>query len=179
MKKIISIILVIFALFLLVSCSNKDEVADEIIQYYNEEWIPINDMKEKELRDLPFHLNELEEHQQYEEAIALIKDEMIPVADEVIKRLQAVEPENGKVKKLNDLEIEAEQFAKEGLNAVIIYYEGGDISESDVNQYNEDMQEKYQDFFDYRDKLMDKYNLEQFDEEEKGSKFYKIKRAED
>jgi len=55
MKKIISLILVVFALFLLVSCGNKDEVADEIVHYYNEEWMPVNDMKEKEMRGIPLN----------------------------------------------------------------------------------------------------------------------------
>jgi len=53
MKKLISLMLVMCALMLLISCENKDEVADEIVQYYNEEWIPINNMKKNDLTDFP------------------------------------------------------------------------------------------------------------------------------
>lgn len=102
MKKIISLMLVVIALSLLVSCSNGDEVADEIVHYYNEEWVPINDMKEKGMRGLPMEMNELAESHKNGEVIALIKDEMLPIFNEVLDRLKSVDPKNREIKKLND-----------------------------------------------------------------------------
>lgn len=59
------------------------------------------------------------------------------------------------------MQIEAEKFAKKASQVIIAYYEGDDdVSKQDINQDNEELQEKYQDVLDYRDKLMDKYNGE-------------------
>lgn len=136
MKKIICLIFVVFVLLLLVSCGNKDEVANEIIHYYNEEWVPINDMKEKEMRGLAMEMN--------------------------------------------DLQIEAEEFAKDALKVINAYYDGDDdVTEQDINQNDEELQEKYDAILDYRDELMDEYNLEQVENKDENSELYKLKRAED
>ncbi len=179
MKKIIIPILIVFTLLLLVSCGNKDEVANEIVHYYNEEWVPINDMKEKEMRDPLAEVARLESENKEDEAAALVKDKVLPIVDEVLGRLEAVDTDNRKVKKMNDMQIKAEEFARNMSKSIITYYEGGNVSEQDIEEYDEELQEKYQDVLDYRDKLMDKYNLEQTENEDEDSKFYKLKRAED
>lgn len=179
MKKIIIPILIVLSSALLVSCGNKDEVAEDLIHYNNEEWVPINEMKKKEMHGIPFELTELENEGKEGEAIALVKDEILPIVDEVLEQLEASEPEHQKVKKLNDMQIEAEQFVKDKFKQVIIYYEGGDVSEQDIDQYDEEMRVKYQDILDYRDELIDKYNLEYVDDDETLGNFRNLKRAED
>lgn len=179
MKKMLSLVLVVFVSFILVSCENKDEVADEIVHYYNEKWISINDMKEKEMRDPLSDLAKLEKQNKEEEAAVVVKDEVIPIADKVLERLDAVDSDNKKVKKMNDMQIEAEEIAREMSKKTAVYYKDGDVSEQDLKQYDEKMKDKYQDFLDYRDKLIDKYNLEQTENEDEDSKFHKLKRAEE
>lgn len=178
MKKVIGSILVVFALALLVSCSNKDEVADEIVHYYNEEWVPINVMKADEMRDVSVELSELDKEGKGDEAISLIKNEVLPVVDEALERLESVDPNNDEVKKMNDMQIEAEQYSRDRFKDTIAYYKG-DKSESELNPLVEKQDKKYEDVLDYRDKLMDKYNLEYTEDDDALGNFRNLKRAVD
>ncbi|GIO23669.1 hypothetical protein [Oceanobacillus sp. J11TS1] len=177
MKRVISSMLVVFALSLLVSCSNKDEVADEIVQYYNEEWVPINAMEEEEMRHFFNSMYELEKNKK-DEIISLIKNEPLPVVEESLKRLESLEPKNKQIDKLNEMQINIEHHERDGLEAIIDYYEG-DKSEDEIEKLREELNEKYDEIIDYRNDLMEKYNLEQDKVEEKIGDFYKLKRAED
>jgi len=111
----------------------------------------------------------------------LVKDEILPIVDEALKQLESVDTENKKVEKMNDMQINAEQFAKDTLKELIAYYKGDDVPEKAIKQSDEKLKEKYDDVLDYRDKLLDQYNLEQTEneDEDEDSKFYKIKRVED
>lgn len=54
------------------------------------------------------------------------------------------------------------------------------MSKEDIKEHNEELKEKYQDVLDYRDKLMEKYNLKKVESEDyEDSMFYKLKRADD
>ncbi|MFD1068245.1 hypothetical protein [Oceanobacillus locisalsi] len=88
-----------------------------------------------------------------------------------------MDADNKKIKKMNDMQIEAEEIARNTFMDIITYYEGGDISENDINQSNEELKNKYQDVLDYRDELMEEYNLEQIENENSG--YYKLKREEE
>lgn len=178
MKKGISLIIVVFAAFLLVSCGNKDEVADEIVHYYNEQWVPINAKDEEEMLDLFDKLYELEKKDKENKATAYIKNEMLPVVDEILERLESVDSSNKEVKKMNDMQIEAEQHERNGLKAIKDYYEGSK-SEDELNSLKEEWEQKIDDVIEYRDELMEKYDLELDRNEEKIGDFYKLKRAAD
>ena len=80
---------------------------------------------------------------------------------------------------MNDMQIEAEEFAKEMSKDIIVYYEGGDVSEQDIEQYQVELVEKYDNVLDYRDKLMDQYSLEQTENADEDSKYYKLERTGD
>jgi len=80
---------------------------------------------------------------------------------------------------MNDMQIEAEEFAKEMSKDIIVYYEGGDVSEQDIEQYQEELVEKYDNVLDYRDKLMDQYSLEQTENADEDSKYYKLEHTGD
>ncbi|WP_449354433.1 hypothetical protein ACUL41_15215 [Virgibacillus natechei] len=176
MKKIIIPILIVITSFLLVSCGNQDEMVGEIVHYYNEEWMPINDMKEKAMRGIPFELTRLEEKHKEDKAAVLVEDEILPIINRALDRLEGVDTDNKKVKKMNDLQIEAEEFLKEISKDIIVYYKGGDVSEQNIKEYHEELKGKYDKVLNYRDKLMYQYNLEQANN--KDSKFYKLKRKE-
>ncbi|MFD1067899.1 hypothetical protein [Oceanobacillus locisalsi] len=179
MKKIIIPIFIVIIALLLVSCEDKDEVADEIVEFYNEEWVPINDMKEKGMADIPLELTRLEEEGESDEVIGLIKDEIIPLLDRVMERLKSVNPKNEKIEKMIDLQIEAEEFSKNIFGEARTYYENDNVTDQDIEQYNEELDEKYQEVLDYRDELMEEYNLEQIEKKDRDSNFYKLKREED
>src|SRR5699024_2592538 len=147
--------------------------------YYNEEWVPINDMKAKEMRDPISDLARLEKENKKKEETLLVRNKFLPIYDEVLEGLESVDMDNNKVKKMNDMQIEAEKFARDTSKDIITYYDGGDMSEQDLKQYDEEMKEKYQAVLDYRDKLIDLYNLEQTENKKGDSNFYKLKRAED
>ena len=51
MKKLLTLILIVSTLFLLTACNHQEGVADELIEYYNEEWIPMNAMKKEKMRE--------------------------------------------------------------------------------------------------------------------------------
>lgn len=176
MKKIISVLFLVCAMFIFTSCANKDEVADEIVQYYNEEWIPINDMKRTRLDGYALKINELEQEGKEDEAISLIEDKMIPIIDKVLGELEDVEAENKKVKKINDKQIKAEEFAKDMSEDIIAYYEG-DKSEDDIRSNKRKLESKYDKIIEYQDRLIDKYDLELSDEKIKS--FNKLERSED
>ncbi|MDX8045387.1 hypothetical protein SH601_05230 [Gracilibacillus sp. S3-1-1] len=175
MKKIISLTFV----FLPCSCLSLVAIRTKWLMSSSIIWVPINDMKEKEQRGLPFKMNRLAEENKNDEVIDLTKDEILPIFNEMLDRLQAVDSKNRKIKKLNDLQVEAEEYVVDRLWDIITYYEGGDVSEQDIEQYTEELNEKYQDVLDYRDKIMEQYHLEQIENEDEDSEFYKLKRAED
>lgn len=177
MKQTISMILVVLTLFLLVSCSNKGEVADEIVQYYNEEWVSMNEMKEETMNTLVTELYELDKEGKNQEVINLIKNEFYPSIDNILEHLESLELNNKEVKKMNDMQIEAEKYSRDRFKDTIEYYEGANISDSELKRLSREQNKKYDDVLEYRDKLMDKYNLELIEAED--SKSYVLKRVED
>lgn len=179
MKKIIIQMLTISALFLLVACGNKDEAADELIKYYNEEWIPIQAMKKTKTNNaqdnfLENYSKQGEDDEKNKEVIALYKDEIIPIADEVLEQLKFIELEHRKVKKMNDLQIKAEEFAKTHLENAIDLYKGN-ISEEQYKKNDAQLKEKYDTVLEYRDELMEKYDLEYDKEKGEVDGFYELK----
>ena len=51
MRKFLVLMLTIFSLFLFASCGNKDEEAEELIQYNNENWVPVNKMRKEKMNE--------------------------------------------------------------------------------------------------------------------------------
>src|SRR5699024_4644637 len=138
MKKIIPHILVLSALIFLGACGNEEGAADELIEYYNEKWIPILAMKSEKMSEaqdtfLEIHRGPGEEEEKNEETIALYKDEIIPIADDVLEQFKSVQLEHKEVIQMNDLQIEAEQFSKNLLENSIDLFEGT-ISEAELQQ---------------------------------------------
>ncbi|MEN1968767.1 hypothetical protein WMZ97_11930 [Lentibacillus sp. N15] len=177
MKKIFTWMLAVSALFLLAACSNDEETADELIEYYNEEWIPIHAMKSAKMDDAQERLLKIQEEQEENyrgEAIALYKDEIIPSFNEVLERLKSVELEHKEVKKMNDLQMKAEEFGKTHLKMGIDYF-NDDISDTQYMTHEDELKEKYDDVLEYRDKLIEKYDLKYDKEKDKVDGFYELK----
>src|SRR5699024_584282 len=108
MKIFFVLIFILSSVFFLNACASDDEIADELIDYHNNEWIPIHVMKERDasyaMKELMNVLNEFGEDYE-EEAIALDETDIIPLADKVIDRYESIQIKSRKVKKPNKMQI--------------------------------------------------------------------------
>src|SRR5699024_6294482 len=111
----------------LVSCASDDEIADELIDYYNNEWIPIHGMKTYEIdtaRNTVMDLIQELEENDGNESIALHEVDVVAIADNIIDRFESIQLKHRKVKKLNNMQIKAEKTGKELANSMIDYANG-------------------------------------------------------
>src|SRR5699024_931092 len=121
----------------------------------------------------------LEDEGTDKETIVVIENEIIPILDDIQNEFKDVELQHKKVKKLNDLETEAEEFLKDSMKEVVIHYNGGDISEEDIRQNNIEIEEKFLKVTDYRYELMDEYKLEYVENDESLGNLRNLKRKEE
>lgn len=189
MKNVAKLIITVFVLIFFTACGNKEEIVDELIYYYNEEWISIQAMKNKEMRNARYRLlNFQEETEEYEEGeesllfkeeiIELLIEDALPVSNQVVDRFESTQLKHKEVKRLNNMKVEAEKFAKAALEKLIDYY-NGEISEYEVKEEQYELNKKYDEVNDYLEKLMEKYNLEYNSDKGSVDGFYELKRAED
>ncbi|WP_066194135.1 MULTISPECIES: hypothetical protein [Gracilibacillus] len=179
MKQRMILVITACSLLLLASCSDKEEIAEELIQYNNEVWVPINKMKETELNDLESMQQELESAGKIEEAALLVENEIVPVMDEVLDQLESADTANKEVDEWNDMQIEAEELAKDYMEESVDYYESDEWSVVDHFFNTEELKAKYIDVADYRDELIDTYELEYVKGHEGLGNFRDLKRAEE
>lgn len=175
MRKTLFFLMLILVSALLMSCADKEQEADEIITYYNEEWIPINNFKEDNIGEFTTEFIHLDAQEDKSEATQLLETEIIPLVEEVITNLENVEPKNKKIKKMNNLQIETEQLALENFKDIIKYYDG-DMTESKIAKGSEKVDSMYDDIIEYQNKIFKEYNLKKSDE--KIGNFSKIEKDE-
>lgn len=108
MKKVTTLLLFIAISMLLVACSDKEKAAEDIITYYNEAWIPINNFKKDETDRVFPEYNKLDAKEDKTEAKTFVKEEIIPIVEETIAMLEEVEVNDRQSKKMNKLQIKAE-----------------------------------------------------------------------
>lgn len=164
MRKTITLLFVMFGMLLLTACGNDNKTADELVTYYNEEWITIQKTKQEKMNEASGKLIDIvatdDGSSNQEEAIdALVKKDMIPVLDDILDQLEAIDLEHKDLIKLNDLQIEAEEFAKQHTANIVENYQGA-LSDSKYEIEENELKEKYDDVLDYRDELMERYNVE-------------------
>lgn len=170
------ILVLVSVCILLVSCDNKEQVADEIVEYHNEKWIPISNFKKDETEKLTNEFIKLDSKKDKTEATELIKNEIIPLNEDVVWKLENVDPKNKETKKINDLQLKAEEFALEIFNNIIKYYEG-EMTESELAKDKQKLDSMYDDVIEYQDKVFEKYNLKKSDE--KIGNFSKLEKADE
>jgi|SRR5690625_394734 len=163
MRKIAFLLILILGSVILVSCGDKEQVADEIIKYYNEEWIPINSFKKDNLGELTDEFIELDSKEDKSEAIQMLNNEIMPIVEEVINKLENVEPENNNVEKINDLQLEAENFSLESFENTIEYY-NDNLTESELEEDKQKLDSMYDDVIEYQNKVFKKYDLKKSNE---------------
>lgn len=183
------LITVISILVGLSACASKEEITDELIDYYNKDWIPIHVMKlrntadgERRFREFLLELDgkDVQEMEQNEldQINRIFEEDIIPTMDRVVNRYKSVQVEHRKIKKLNEMQIEAEEFARTLMKNGINYFKG-EITESEYREDVNELKRKYDEVNDYLENLMDKYNVEYDYEKDSINGYYEIKRAED
>lgn len=178
MKKRITLLLTVLSLFFLASCSDKDEVAEALIVYNNDKWVPINQSKNDKMDELKNELSKLENEEKNQEAAIILEQEIIPLIDEVQQEFKDVELNHKRVKKLNTLEVEAEEVLKKQMKDVAAHYKGKNITEQDIHKGNEKIKEKFQEVIDYRFKLIDEFDLEYVEDDESLGNLRNLKHKE-
>lgn|SRR5699024_477564 len=185
MKNLFKFICTIPLFILLVSCASDDEIADELIDYYNNEWIPIHDAKESKMKtmkntfmNLAINLEEGNEADVKKESIEKYETDVIPTVDKVIEQYESIQLNHRQVKKLNKKQIKVEKTERDYLESIIDYV-NGDISVSKHREMENQLKEVIHEVNDYLEKLMEKYNLEYDKTKERTGGFYEIKRKEE
>src|SRR5690625_4628910 len=103
MKKIMILMLTVSTLVILTSCGNNKDIQEELLSYYNEEWIAVSEVNKKGTHKLLDVISERGEED--EEAIIVREEEIIPAEKESMDRLKSLQLEYKQVKKLNELQI--------------------------------------------------------------------------
>lgn len=176
MKKRIIFIVTISITFLLVSCGKYKDVQEEILHYYNEEWLPTSLWYERQMsgpdqkiRDIIFDRRD----EQDPEIIKIREEEILPVVKEAIERFKSIQPKHKKVKKLNDLQIELYELERDSDKAVIDHARGH-ITKDEMYEIRGELWEKREAFDDYIEELLYKYNLEHDGDKGHGFNLYEL-----
>jgi|SRR5699024_5377833 len=181
MKKTIIFVILVSSFVFLTACASDDEIADELIDYYNNEWIPIHAMKRSELGTAKEDFRKImmesgEDHEK--EAIELHENDIIPVIDKVVDQFESIELRHRKIKKLNKMQIKAEKHGRDLMQNGIDYFKG-DASKSKYIQKDNELKRKYDEVNEYLEKLMDIYNLEYDRKKDSIEGYYELKRKEE
>ena len=175
----------IFASLLLTGCFNNEQITEELIEYHNDEWRKLQEIKKENSGPIltEYYTLALNENDQGIEK--LLREEFLPLQKEVVEHLEEIYLESKEVEKLNQLQLEAEKFGYEILKEQADIIHGGNLIEIDemyerFNQYQKELEEKYAEVEEKREKLMEKYDVELIKEtDEKGNNVMKMVRKEE
>ncbi len=185
MKKIYCILIGITLMFLISGCMNKDEVAKELIEYHNNDWIKVQKMKDAKISSkiTMYTAFAMEDN---EEAIAnLLNEEILPSHNEILEYLKEIELDSNEIEELNLLQIEAETFGYE------IFQEQAKIlndgNKTEINEmfnrfeiYDKALEDKYEIVYEKRKELMEKYNVQWVKEyDDSGDRIMKMRKDDD
>lgn len=146
----------VIAMLILASCTSKDEVTQELIEYHNKTWMAIQEMKGERISVLKDQTDPSGEA--LIDASEFDVEEALSAMDQVNDHLKTIEPEHSDIQQLHDLLTEAEESASIALGDQIAYV-NGDTSDEQVEKSHENLFENFNEFVDYRDDLMKKYNV--------------------
>ncbi|MBT2214705.1 hypothetical protein F3157_09160 [Virgibacillus dakarensis] len=172
MKKKFLIWIGMMLLLIITGCANDEEVARELIDYYNNDWLASQIMKKENIGPKQNELLRLEDESN-ERASMLVEEEIIPSMKKVLDYLHNVELEHAEIKELHQINVEAEEFFYKTLKTLPAYYRG-EISDDKVDENSEKLKKKYDAFLERRDELMDKYDIV-WDEDSYEQGYYKMK----
>ena|SRR5699024_6561188 len=185
MNRIFNVILFTLALLLLTSCFNNEQITEELIEYHNNDWRKLQEIKKENSGHIftEYYTLALEENDRGIEK--LLREEILPIQTEVVEYLEEVHVESKEIEKLNKLQLESEKFRYEILKEQADIIHGGDAKEIDemyerFTQYRKELEEKYDEVEDEREKLMVKYDVEFIvDYDEDGNRIMEMVRKEE
>lgn len=155
----IAIWLSVLGLFILTGCGETSESAKELIDYHNEHWISVQEIKVDGLSVLNnqiYSQNEVENDKfDVEEALFTM--------EQVMDYLREIDPEHDEIRKLHDLLVEAEGSALVTLEDQVAFM-NGEAEEAQIEGCNEAVVSAFNAFVGYRDELMDIYGAAWGDE---------------
>jgi len=157
---------------MIIGCSSNDEVTKELINYYNNNWITVQKMKEEGIGKKRLELLRTEEEGN-EKAGDFVEEEILPSMQEVLDYLHDVKLEHKENQKLHQLQVEAEEFFYKSLQDGAENYRGK-VSDDEIYKNTDKLEEKYDAFLERRDELMKKYNIE-WDEDSSENGYHKMK----
>lgn len=176
--------LFIIVILFLQGCFNNEQAIEELIEYHNNEWRTFQNMKE-EGKTITSKYVALALEDNDEEIERLVKKELLPVLKEMVEYLEAIQLKTKEVQKLNQLEIEAQRFVYKNFKDYANVLHGGNTEDIDsmyeqFNQYQKELEKKYEKVEDERESLMDKYNVELIaDYDEEGNRVMEMVRKKE
>lgn len=184
MRKTVVFLTILLVSVLISACSAKSKAAEELIDYYNEEWVPLQEEKEVQTdgMDMEHILHQLSEGTDKEteellreELVVLLEDTYIPMMDDVIEGYQSIELEHEDIQELNEMVIETEKVRKKLLEKMILVYKD-EISEEELAPEQEELRITEQEDTDYLEELMDDFDVEYDEESTSIDGFYLLKK---
>ncbi len=151
-------------MFLLQGCVSKEEAGEELIQYFNVDiraghGDQITETSNK-IIGLYFNSDDInEEFQLY------LSDEFLPVIKKQIEYLESLDYESREVRKLNELDLKLIEFMYERYQGMEEALREGSTIEEVEEEFGSSSQEfnvRSNRYFDKRDKLIEKYDLEHY-----------------
>lgn len=161
-------LLLIAVLSLVLAACNA--VADEFVDYNNEEWLPFQSMLEEfDLKiDQTMELSMMEDFQGLE---VYLEEEVFPDIDEMKDYLAGIELEHEEIQELHGIQIEVVEQMERGVEsqyeAAQLINEGQEDEAFEVAERSfEELDEAFyiqEEFMDYRDALMEEHDIEEED----------------
>ena len=172
-------------MFLTYGCTNSDEVADELIEYHNNDWLKFKNMNDEKLGPIASEIVTLILRDDHKGVELLIKEEFFPAVSEIVDYLEGIELEHKEVQALNQLMIEVKKDSYNQFQETAKVLESGDEKKIQErfekhSEYLDEQNEIYDNFYEKRDQLVKKYDIYWIKEyEEDGERIDKMERKED
>src|SRR5699024_6495187 len=183
-NKIIKTMLFIILILFQQGCFNNEQVTEELIEYHNNGWRMLENMKEKG-KTITSEYIALALEDNNKDIEGLVKKELLPLLKEMVEHLETIQLETKEVKKLNQLEIEAQRFVYDNFKGYANILQNGNAGEIDAmyeqfDDYNKELERKYAEVEDEREKLMEKYDVELISDYDKdGNRVMKMVRKKE
>ena len=179
MKRIVAVSLFTFCLFLR-ACSSNDQVADELIDYYNNDWQALQEMKQEKIGTKRDDLYSFDKIENPEEGLDYLENEVLPELDAIMEYLKEIKPKTKEVRELHQLQIDAEEFGYQMILEDGNAYYHNEITDEEIWNNVDKLKDLYDEFAKRRNELMEKYDIV-FEEgtNENGEPIQVMKRAKD
>ncbi len=158
-KNVVFLILMTSSFFLLVACGKDEETAEELIRYHNDHWTEIIEKRNEALDVSLSKFIQLEDSDGKKAVKKHVENVILADFEEFLDYEVAIDIDNDSVKELHELLVEADEAAYNTLKDKGEAYYNGEINENEFIEAAEDTEKLYDEFYNYREKLMKKNKL--------------------